>query len=82
MAARSAQSLGVSTHQQHGAEAALDLLRGMLGGMAAFVLFCALIGLLVEPAGVAAAFLLATAAAVLVQAGLGRQVASRAVVGA
>ena len=41
--------------------------------------FCALIGLLVEPAGVAAAFVLATAAAVLVQAGLGRQVASRAV---
>lgn len=77
-----ASVLAVSNHQQHGAEAALDLLRGMLGGMAAFVLFCALIGLLVEPAGVAAAFLLATAAAVLVQAGLGRQVASRAVVGA
>ena len=77
-----ASVLAVSTHQQHGSEAALDLLRGMLGGMAAFVLFCALIGLLVEPAGVAAAFLLATAAAVLVQAGLGRQVASRAVVGA
>ena len=77
-----ASVLAVSTHQQHGAEAALDLLRGMLGGMAAFVLFCALIGLLVEPAGVAAAFVLATAAAVLVQAGLGRQVASRAVVGA
>ena len=54
----------------------------MLGGMAAFVLFCALIGLLVERAGVAAAFVLATAAAVLVQAGLGRRVASRAVVGA
>jgi hypothetical protein len=77
-----ASVLAVSTHQQHGADAALNLLRGMLGGMAAFVLFCALIGLLVEPAGVAAAFLLATAAAVLVQAGLGRQVASRAVVGA
>jgi hypothetical protein len=77
-----ASVLAVSTHQQHGAEAALDLLRGMLGGMAAFVLFCALIGLLVEPAGVAAAFVLATAAAVLVQAGLGRQVASRAVAGA
>ena len=77
-----ASVLAVSTHQQHGAEAALDLLRGMLGGMAAFVLFCALIGLLVQPAGVAAAFVLATAAAVLVQAGLGRQVASRAVVGA
>jgi hypothetical protein len=77
-----ASVLAVSTHQRHGADAVLDLLRGMLGGMAAFVLFCALIGLLVEPAGVAAAFVLATAAAVLAQAGLGRQVASRAVVGA
>jgi hypothetical protein len=77
-----ASVLVVSTHSQHGAEAVLDLLRGMLGGMAEFVLFCALIGLLVEPAGVAAAFVLATAAAVLVQAGLGRHAASRAVVGA
>ncbi len=76
-----ASVLAVSTHQQHGVDAVLDLLRGMLGGMAAFVLFCALIGLLVEPAGVAAAFVVATAAAVLVQAGLGRQVASRAVAG-
>jgi hypothetical protein len=77
-----ASVLAVSTHRQHGADAVLDLLRGMLGGMAAFVLFCALIGLLVEPAGVAAAFVVSTAAAVLVQAGLGRQAASRAVVGA
>ena len=76
-----ASVLAVSTHQQHGSDAVLDLLRGMLGGMAAFVLFCALIGLLVEPAGVATAFVLATAAAVLVQAGLGRQVASRAIAG-
>ena len=77
-----ASVLAVATHSQHGAEAVLDLLRGMLGGMDAFVLFCALIGLLVEPAGVAAAFVVATAAAVLVQAGLGRRVASRAVAGA
>jgi hypothetical protein len=77
-----ASVLSVSTHSQHGSDAVVDLLRGMLGGMAAFVLFCALIGLLVERAGVAAAFVLATAAAVLVQAGLGRRVASRAVVGA
>jgi hypothetical protein len=72
-----ASVLAVSTHRRHGADAALDLLRGMLGGMAAFVLFCALVGLLVEPAGVATAFVLATAAAVLVQAGLGRHAASR-----
>jgi hypothetical protein len=77
-----ASVLAVSTHQQHGSDAVLDLLRGMLGGMAAFVLFCALVGLLVEPAGVAAAFVFATAAAVLLQAGLGRHAASRAVVGA
>ena len=63
-----ASVLAVSTHSRHGPEAVLDLLRGMLGGMTAFVMFCALIGLLVEPAGVAAAFVLATAAAVLVQA--------------
>ena len=60
-----ASVLAVSTHSRHGPEAVLDLLRGMLGGMTAFVTFCALIGLLVEPAGVAAAFALATAAAVL-----------------
>jgi len=63
-----ASVLAVSTHSRHGPEAVLDLLRGMLGGMTAFVMFCALIGLLVEPAGVAAAFALATAAAVVVQA--------------
>jgi MFS family permease len=63
-----ASVLAVSTHSRHGSEAVLDLLRGMLGGMTAFVMFCTLIGLLVEPAGVAAAFVLATAAAVIVQA--------------
>jgi hypothetical protein len=71
-----ASVLAVSTHSRHGSDAVLDLLRGMLGGMAAFVLFCVLIGALVEPAGVAAAFVLATAAAVLVQSGLGRHAAS------
>jgi hypothetical protein len=54
-----ASVLAVSTHLRHGPEAVLALLRGMLGGMTAFVMFCALIGLLVEPAGVAAAFALA-----------------------
>jgi len=42
------------------------------GGLAALVTFCALIGLLVERAGVTPAFLLATAAALLVQAGAAR----------
>jgi uncharacterized membrane protein (GlpM family) len=71
-----ASVVAVSTHKQHGADAVVELLRGMLGGMAAFVLFCAVVGLLVEPAGAAAAFILATAAALLVQAGLGRQAAA------
>jgi hypothetical protein len=39
----------------------------MLGGLATFVSFCALVALLVEPAGVIRAFLLATGAASLVQ---------------
>jgi hypothetical protein len=43
------------------------MLRGMLGGLAAFVIFCALIAQLIEPAGVAVAFLLATVAAILAQ---------------
>ena len=68
-----ASVLAVFTHSLHGRDALLDLLRGMLGGMAAFVTFCALIGLLVERAGVGPAFLLATLAAVLVQAVAGRR---------
>jgi hypothetical protein len=62
-----ASVLAVFTHARHGRDALIMLLRGMLGGLAAFVTFCALIGLMVERAGVAPAFLLATAAAVLVQ---------------
>ena len=43
------------------------MLHGMLGGLAAFVVFCALIAKLIEPAGIAVAFLLATSAAILAQ---------------
>ena len=50
------------------------MLRGMLSGLAGFVIFCALIALLIVPAGAAVAFLLATAAAVLAQAGAGRRI--------
>jgi hypothetical protein len=39
----------------------------MLGGLAAFVSFCALVALLAEPAGVATAFILATGTALLMQ---------------
>jgi hypothetical protein len=62
-----ASVLAVFTHARHGREALVAMLRGMLGGLVAFVSFCVLIALLAEPAGVALAFVLATAAAVLVQ---------------
>ena len=62
-----ASVLAVFTHARHGHDALVALLRGMLGGLAGFVCFCALIALLVEPAGVSLAFVLATAAAVLAQ---------------
>jgi hypothetical protein len=39
----------------------------MLAGMAGFVVFCALVAGLVEPAGIAAAFAAATAAALAAQ---------------
>ncbi|MGB0094530.1 MAG: hypothetical protein WBP81_18610, partial [Solirubrobacteraceae bacterium] len=43
-------------------------LRGMLAGMAGFVAFCEIVATLVVPAGAAAAFLLATVAALAAQA--------------
>jgi len=67
-----ASVLAVFTHSRQGREALLDLLRGMLGGMVAFATFCALVALLVDQAGVALAFGLATAAAALVQAAVAR----------
>jgi hypothetical protein len=57
----------VFTHARHGHEALAATLHGMLGGLWAFVTFCALIALLVEPAGMVPAFALATGVAVLVQ---------------
>jgi len=62
-----ASVLAVFTHARDGHDALLSLLRGMLQGLAAFVIFCALIAVSIEPAGVIPAFLLATSAAVLVQ---------------
>jgi hypothetical protein len=59
--------LAVFTHDRHGAPAVAQLLRGMLAGMAGFVVFCALVARLVEPAGIVAAFTLATAAALAAQ---------------
>lgn len=59
--------LAVFTHREAGATAAIGLLRGMLAGMASFVIFCQLIALLIVPDGVAAAFAAATVVAVAIQ---------------
>ena len=58
--------LAVFTHRQHGAAAVAELLRGMLHGMAGFLVFC----VLVDRAGVPVAFVTAALAAVGVQAPL------------
>jgi hypothetical protein len=63
-----ASILAVFTHARYGAPAVTELLRGMLGGMAGFVCFCALVAALVEPAGIAVAFAVSAAAALAVQA--------------
>lgn len=62
-----ASVLAVSTHWRQGPEASVELLRGMLGGMTAFAMFCAVVALLVEPAGVGKALVLGTVAAIFVQ---------------
>jgi hypothetical protein len=63
-----ASILAVFTHEQHGAQALVFLLRGMLSGMAGFVIFCALVAALVDRAGVGPTFTVAALAAVGVQA--------------
>jgi hypothetical protein len=63
-----ASILAVFTHRQHGAQALVLLLRGMLSGMAGFVIFCALVAVLVDRAGVGSTFAVAALAAVGVQA--------------
>jgi hypothetical protein len=60
--------LAVFTHREAGAPAAVGLLRGLLAGMASFVVFCQLIAILIARCGIAPAFALATAAALIVQA--------------
>lgn len=60
--------LAVFTHREAGASAAIALLRGLLAGMASFVVFCQMIAMLVGPYGTSLAFALAAAAAAIVQA--------------
>jgi hypothetical protein len=67
-----ASILAVFTLAQHGPHALTALLRGMVTGMAAFVVFCALVAALIEPAGIAPAFGAAVLGAVAVQAAVAR----------
>jgi F0F1-type ATP synthase assembly protein I len=60
--------LAVFTHREHGGAQAIALLRGMLAGMASFVLFCQVIAVAIVPSGIAAAFAAATGVALAVQA--------------
>ncbi len=62
-----ASVLAVSTHRRRGAAAVRGLLVGMLDGMVCFVAFCETVALLATTAGVAVAFLAASALALLAQ---------------
>jgi hypothetical protein len=62
-----ASVLVVFTHRRRGAAATSELLRGMLRGMAGFVIFCVLVGMLLGRAGVAGAFPVAALVTVGVQ---------------
>jgi hypothetical protein len=67
-----ASILAVFTHRDNGPAATVALLRGMLEGMAAFVAFCAVIGMAIEPWATASAFVAAIAAAILADVVAGR----------
>ena len=60
--------LAVFTHREAGAPAVIGLLRGMLTGMASFVLFCQVIAVSIVPYGIVPAFAAATVIAVAAQA--------------
>ncbi len=60
--------LATFTHSQRGSEEAVRLLRGMLTGFVAFALFCFTLAVLLKGTHVAAAFALATVAALAAQA--------------
>jgi hypothetical protein len=62
-----ASVLASFTHHRDGSAPVVTLLRGMLTGMAGFVGFCAVVALLVVPAGVAVAFAAATVSALGLQ---------------
>ena len=64
-----ASVLTVVTHREAGAEAATALLRGMVAGMGGFLVFCAVIALLITNHSALLTFVIATAAAVVTQTG-------------
>jgi hypothetical protein len=64
--------LAAFTHERYGGDAVTRLLRGMLSGMAGFVVFCLLVAAMVNDAGVTLTFLAATAAALCTQAAIAR----------
>jgi len=64
-----AATLAVFTHQFHGPTAAADVLRGLLVGLFAFAGFFLVLALLLEPAGLGAAFVAAIAITLAIQAG-------------
>jgi hypothetical protein len=59
--------LTVFAHRLQGAAAAINVLRGLLLGLFGFASFFLLLTLLLEPAGIALAFLAATASALALQ---------------
>jgi hypothetical protein len=67
-----ASILAAGTHQQNGPVALVALLRGMLSGMAGFVVFCVLVAALVDRTAMATAFSTAAVAAIAVHAALAR----------
>jgi hypothetical protein len=62
-----ASILVVFTHRQEGPAALVALLRGMLAGMAGFAVFCLVVALILERAGIAATFVVAALATLVVQ---------------
>jgi fucose 4-O-acetylase-like acetyltransferase len=63
-----ASILAAFTHAHSGVEACRRLLRGMQLGFFAFAFFCFVVAVTIEPLGIAASFLLATAVALATQA--------------
>jgi hypothetical protein len=64
-----ASVLAVATHRQQGVAAVVALLRGMLAGMAGFVVFCEVLVLTLPAAGLVVAFAAAIVIALAVQIG-------------